>query len=119
MPRKMHPNSLANLKRGKATQFGANGERTAKEAGKQSGESRREISSFAEALRAQMNGETREKLASALIVNMPKSPEWYKLGLRMMGELPPEQVDVRATALSTEAQEQLDKLLEETRGDDR
>ena len=87
MPRKMHPNSLANLKRGKATQFGANGERTAKEAGKQSGESRREISSFAEAMRAQMNGETREKLASALIVNMPKSPEWYKLGLRMMGEL--------------------------------
>ena len=87
MPRKMHPNSLANLKRGKATQFGANGERTAKEAGKQSGESRRALPSFAEAMRAQMNGETREKLASALIVNMPKSPEWYKLGLRMMGEL--------------------------------
>ena len=25
---------------------------------------------------------------------MEKSPEWYKLGLRMIGELPPEQMDL-------------------------
>lgn len=117
MPRGMHPNSLANLKKGKATQFGANGVQTAREAGRHSGESRRGISTFSEAMRGQMNGDNRQKLTSALIANMAKSPEWYKLGLRMLGELPPEQVDIRAAALSTEAQEQLDKLLDETRGD--
>ena len=37
MPRGQHPNSLANLKKEKATQFGANGNQTAKACGKKSG----------------------------------------------------------------------------------
>lgn len=36
MPRGTHPNSLANLQKGKATQFGVNGDSTAKEAQKKS-----------------------------------------------------------------------------------
>ena len=48
---------------------------------------------------------------------MDKSPEWYKLGLKMIGELPPDQIDVKTTTLSDEAKAELDKLLEETKGE--
>lgn len=61
MPRGTHPNSLANLKRGKATQFGADGGATAKEAGKKSAEARAERKSLKDALllllSAQINDE--------------------------------------------------------------
>lgn len=123
MPKGDNPNSRANLKRGRATQFGANGGRTAREAGIKSGESRRKISSIAEEMRALLDapnkdGSTRRKtLAVKLVLNMDKSPEWYKLGLRMLGELPPDQIDVQTAALSDEAKADLDKLLEETRGE--
>ena len=41
------------------------------------------------------NGNARlNALAAKLVLNMEKSPEWYKLGLRMIGELPPEQMDL-------------------------
>lgn len=105
MPRGQNPNSLANLKKGRASQFGANGDRTAKEAGIKSGEARREIHSVAEEMRAivdeqSADGTTRRKaLAAKLVLNMDKSPEWYKLGLRMLGELPPEQVEVSKPAM--------------------
>ena len=105
MPRGQNPNSLANLKKGRATQFGANGGRTAKEAGIKSGEARREMASIAEEMRALLDepskdGSTRRKtLAAKLVLNMDKSPEWYKLGLRMLGELPPEQVEVSKPAM--------------------
>ena len=55
MPRGTHPNSLANLKKGKATQFGANGDTTAKEAGRKSGESRAERKTFREGLLLLLN----------------------------------------------------------------
>lgn len=123
MPRGQNPNSLANLKKGRATQFGANGGRTAKEAGIKSGEARREMASIAEEMRALLDepnkdGSTRRKtLAAKLVLNMDKSPEWYKLGLKMIGELPPDQIDVKTTTLSDEAKAELDKLLEETKGE--
>lgn len=50
MPRGTHPNSLANLKKGKATQFGANGDSTAKEAGEKSAEKRAERKTLREGL---------------------------------------------------------------------
>ena len=49
MPRGMHPNSLANLQKGKATQFGANGDSTAKKAGEKSAETRAERKTMREA----------------------------------------------------------------------
>lgn len=50
MPRGTHPHSLANLKKGKATQFGANGDSTAKEAGEKSAEKRAERKTLREGL---------------------------------------------------------------------
>ncbi len=62
------------------------------------------------------DGSTKRKvLAAKLVMNMDKSPEWYKLGLRMLGELPPEQVDVRNSVLSADAKADLDRLLAEQR----
>lgn len=123
MPRGQNPNSLANLKKGRATKFGANGDRTAREAGIKSGESRRKVSSIAEEMKALVDepnkdGSTRRKaLAAKLVLNMEKSPEWYKLGLKMLGELPPDQVNILSAGLSEEAKKSLDRLLEETKGD--
>ena len=66
------------------------------------------------------DGSTKRKvLAAKLVMNMDKSPEWYKLGLRMLGELPPEQVDVRNSVLSADAKADLDRLLAETKDDAR
>lgn len=48
---------------------------------------------------------------------MPKSPEWFKLGLRVLGELPPEQMQVQTAALSEAAKADLDRLLAETKGE--
>ena len=122
MPRGQHPNSLANLKKGKATQFGRTGDSAAKasEMAVRASAAKRGI---AEEMRALLdtedaNGNTRRKaLAAKLVLNMEKSPEWYKLGLRMIGELPSEQIDVKTTTLSDEAKAELDKLLEETKGE--
>lgn len=100
MPRGTHPNSLANLKKGKATQFGANGDSRAKEAQAKGKLAQAERKSIAEEMRALMNepnkdGSTRGKvLAAKLVLNMDKSPEWYKLGLRVLGQLPPEHFDL-------------------------
>lgn len=100
MPRGTNPNSLANLKKGKATQFGAHGDSTAKAAQKISAQVQGQRKSIAEEMRelleaADDKGNTRRKaLAAKLVVSMEKSPEWYKLGLRMIGELPAEQVEV-------------------------
>lgn len=99
MPRGQHPNSLANLKKGKATQFGKTGDSAARAsaAGVKSHQERRNIAEEMKALLDEPNkdGSTRRKaLAAKLVLNMEKSPEWYKLGLRMMGELPPEQTEM-------------------------
>ncbi len=116
MPRKMHPNSLANLKKGK--KFGNSDDPASNNARANSHKSADKRHTIAEEMHQIMNGDgTPAALAKKLVTNMGKSPEWFKLGLRMLGELPPEKVDIRAAALSTEAQEQLDKLMDETRGD--
>ena len=100
MPRGQHPNSLANLRKGKATQFGANGDSRAKAAQAMGKLVQAERKGIAEEMRALLDepnkdGSTRrEALAAKLVLNMEKSPEWYKLGLRMIGELPPEQAEV-------------------------
>lgn len=122
MPRGQHPNSLANLKKGKATQFGRTGDSAAKasEMAVRASAAKRGIAEEMRALLDEPNkdGSTRRKaLAAKLVLNMEKSPEWYKLGLRMLGELPPEQIDVKTTTLSDEAKAELDKLLEETKGE--
>lgn len=124
MPRGTHPNSLANLKKGKATQFGANGDSRAREAQKKGKLAQAERKSIADEMRALMDepikDSTRGKmLAAKLLLNMDKSPEWYKLGLRMLGELPPEQMDVRNSVLSADAKADLDRLLAETKDDAR
>lgn len=125
MPRGQHPNSRANLKKGKSTQFGANGDRTAKEAGKRSGEERRAIMSVSDEMRALADGTTkdgnprRKVIAAKIFNNIDKSPEWCKLVLRILGELPPEQVDVRNSVLSADAKADLDRLLAETKDDAR
>ena len=112
----MHPNSLANLKKGK--RFGNGEDSSSNDARENSHKAAAKRRTIAEEMRQIMNGEGNPaSMAAKLVKNMDKSPEWYKLGLRMLGELPPEQVDVRVTALSPEAKEQLDKLMEETRGD--
>lgn len=110
-------NSRENLKKGRATQFGANGDRTAKAAGKRSAEVRRELRAFAEDMREIATPERRYELAEKLLRNMPKSPEWFKLGLRVLGELPPEQMQVQTAALSEAAKADLDRLLAETKGE--
>lgn len=103
MPRGTHPNSLANLKKGKATQFGAGGDSRAKDAQAKGKLVQAERKGIAEEMRALLDepnkdGSTRRKaLAAKLVLNMDKSPEWYKLGLRMLGELPPEQMDLKHT----------------------
>lgn len=99
-PRGTHPNSLANLQKGKATQFGANGDSRAKEAQLKGKQAQAERKSLAEEMRALLDEDTktgeprRKALAAKLILNMEKSPEWYKLGLRIMGELPAENVNI-------------------------
>lgn len=124
MPRGQHPNSLANLKKGKATQFGRTGDSAVKasEMAVRASAAKRGIAEEMRALLEEPNkyGSTRRKvLAAKLVMNMDKSPEWYKLGLRMLGELPPEQVDVRNSVLSADAKADLDRLLAETKDDAR
>lgn len=93
MPRGTHPNSLANLKKGK--RFSSSDDSARKNAVKASAERK----GIAEEMRALLdepeNSTSRRKiLAAKLVKNMEKSPEWYKLGLRMLGELPAETVNV-------------------------
>lgn len=93
MPRGTHPNSLANLKKGK--RFSSADDSARKAAVKASAERR----NIAEEMRALLdepenNTSRRKILAAKLVKNMEKSPEWYKLGLRMLGELPAETVNV-------------------------
>ena len=61
MPRGTHPNSLANLKKGKATQFGASGGSTASEAGKRSAEKRAERKTIKEGLLLLLGEQLRDK----------------------------------------------------------
>ena len=94
MPRGQHPNSLANLKKGHRF---SSADGSARENAKRASAERRDIAAEMRALLDAEDGKgnTRRKaLAAKLVLNMEKSPEWYKLGLRMIGELPPEQMDL-------------------------
>ena len=109
MPRGQHPNSLANLKKGHRF---SSADGSARENAKKASAERRGIAEEMRALLDEPNkdGSTRRKtLAAKLVLNMDKSPEWYKLGLKM--------IDVKTTTLSDEAKAELDKLLEETKGE--
>lgn len=99
MPRGTHPNSLANLKKGKATQFGGSGDSVANAARENSHKAAAERRSIAEEMKTLLDEPRRREIAEKLVANMDKSPEWYKLGLRMLGELPPEQVEVSRPAM--------------------
>ena len=94
MPRGQHPNSLANLKKGHRF---CSADGSARENARKASAERRDIAAEMRSLLdvEDANGNTRRKaLAAKLVLNMEKSPEWYKLGLRMMGELPPEQTEM-------------------------
>lgn len=94
MPRGMHPNSLANLRKGH--RFDSSDD-SARKAAKKASAEKRGIADEMNALMDEPNkdGSTKRKvLAAKLIMNMGKSPEWYKLGLRILGELPAENVKV-------------------------
>ena len=108
MPKGENPNSRENLKRGR--KFKSNDDKATKEAAKRSGEVRREMKTFSEAMRERVDDDTRASLVNSLVMNMAVSPEWYKLGLRMLGELPPEQVEVSKPAV--EMAEEIKEALE-------
>lgn len=94
MPRGTHPNSLANLQKGK--RFSSADDSARINAAKSSA-ARRGIAEEMKLLLDEpgKDGLARRKaLAAKLVMNMEKSPEWYKLGLRMLGELPAEEVKV-------------------------
>lgn len=125
MPRGTHPNSLANLKKGKATQFGASGDPVADRARKNSHKAAAERKGIAEEMRALMDepaedGTPRRKiLAAKLVLNMANSPEWYKLGLKILGEMPPDQVEVSRPAeeIAQEIRDVLEQRRREQSGD--
>lgn len=94
MPRGTHPNSLANLKKGHRF---SSADDSARIAAKKASAEKRNIAEEMKALLDEPNkdGSTKRKvLAAKLVMNMDKSPEWYKLGLRILGELPAENVKV-------------------------
>lgn len=106
-------NTLDNLKKGQATQFGANGGRSAKEAGIKSGKARRAYSLLADEMRAYIDEHgLRKHLAETLLNNMAKSPKWCELGLQVLGELPPKKIAV-ASSISAEAAAELEKMVKE------
>ena len=95
MPRGQNPNSRENLRKGK--RFSASDD-SARVNAEKSAQSRAAMASIAEEMRSILTDEKRHTLAQQLIDSMGKSPEWYKLGLRMIGELPPEHVEVSRPA---------------------
>lgn len=94
MKRGTHPNSLANLKKGKATQFGPRGDPVADAARANSHKSATERMCIGDAMVSIMDDKRRREIAEKIVQNMDKSPEWCKLALRMLGELPPEQTEL-------------------------
>lgn len=119
MPRGMHPNSLANLKKGK--RFGNSDDPVSNTARDNSHKAAAERKGIADEMRAIMDAppcdgmSARQELARKLVANMDKSPEWYKLGLRMLGELPPEQVEVSRPAeeIAQDIREALEERMRE------
>ena len=110
MPRGQHPKSRSNLDRG--VKF-ASSDGSARKGAQASAQSRAARASIAEEMRGTMTNERRNELARVLIDNMGKSPAWFQLGLRMLGELPPEQMEVSRPA--EEVAQELREALEQRR----
>ena len=91
MPRGIHPNSLANLSKGH--KFSSN-DGSAVKAGKKSRETQMQTYTMSEQFKAIVSPEKRAELARELLRNMPKSTQWFELGLKMLGELPKEEIEV-------------------------
>lgn len=96
MPRGQNPNSLANLKKGH--KFDSSDDLLRKKAA----EKRKEMKSIAEEMRELASASSndgkstrRKVLAAKLLNNMEKSPAWYELGLKVLGEMPAEQIEVK------------------------
>lgn len=116
MPRGQNPNSLANLKKGH--RFDSSDDLLRKKAV----EKRREMKSIAEemlelASETSNDGKTtrRKVLAAKLLNNMEKSPAWYELGLKVLGEMPAEQIEMKETVydLSKFTTEEIKAMLDE------
>ena len=113
MPRGDNPNSRANLDKGR--KFTA-GDESARKASQNSKRKRRAI---AELMKRELTAEERERLARELIQKMTKSPQWCELCLKMIGEMPKEEISVSLKKLSTEELEALeDVVLNDTRTGD-
>ena len=106
MPRGTHPNSLANLQKGKATQF-APGDSSAKEASKKGNEARAERRTFREGLLLLLNEPLKDKggnvtdktTQDAIIAGLVKraingDPRAFEIIRDTIGEKPVQEVAV-------------------------
>lgn len=65
-------------------------------------EIQQEQKKISEYMREMLDENKRKTLAGQIIVNMGKKPEWYKLGLMMLGEMPEEKVSVSVDKIDSE-----------------
>lgn len=85
----------------------------AKEAARRSAEVRGEKKLIAEEMRrlaSERNKDgisRRTALAAKLLLNMEKSPQWYELGLKLLGEMPAEKHEVVVDTPDSEATESM------------
>lgn len=108
-PRGTHPNSLANLKKGTATQFGAHGDSAAREAQKKSTAVQAERRSFRDGLLSILNESLKDKSGKAtdkttqdaIIAGLVKraisgDTRAFEIIRDTIGEKPVEQINVNA-----------------------
>lgn len=108
-PRGTHPNSLANLQRGKDTQFGAHGDSTAKAAQRKSTAAQAERRTFRDGLLAILNESLKDKngkatdktTQDAIIAGLVKRAvsgdvRAFEIIRDTIGEKPVEQINVNA-----------------------
>ena len=113
MPRGEHPNSRANLKKGK--KFTAE---TARINGEKGRAAQLEMKSIAEELKEMLSetdekGNTRRKLMAAIALkNAKDNSKWFELMLKLAGEMPPE---VQVINLNAPDSEDTERMLNELR----
>lgn len=112
MPRGEHPNSRANLKPNKATQFKKNDKRTV-ECGRKSQKAQTQMKSIAEELKEMLSetdkeGNTRRKLMAAIVLkNAKDNSKWFELMLKLAGEMPAEVQVINLNAPDSEDTEHM------------
>lgn len=118
MPRGEHPNSRANLKKGK--KFTAE---TARINGEKGRAAHVEMKSIAEELKEMLSetdekGNTRRKLMAAIALkNAKDNSKWFELMLKLAGEMPPEVQVINLNAPDSEDTEcMLNELREHAKG---